>query len=334
MSWPKTSGSYRRILNKHRQQWAKSTDQETELTGGMIQVNNRDRGFARLGPETGPCIRGIATAMENVGYERESQAGDIWMRYQPRRTGGFSLPYARILATLPASAAGGWDVSWTANLDPRYDQVGQVADLKQCRDMLARATNDPDFRFLYWLDTALCLCQPSDRAAFIQQNFMPAFSNRFPAGRVILIATDSRFESRLSLLRLGNYFQINGPQGYDDMLQHGLSSCETASALHPSGVVAIENALTVLVGNFLPLWACMVGRRLGWRAVYLFGKPNPPVMDRGPGPFPGRGQVKRRARASCGRTAKRRVAAALLVALTPSSKCTTTLRNAASTCAP
>lgn len=162
--------------------------------------------------------------------------------------------------------------------------MGQVADLQQCREMLARAAGDPDFRFLYWVDSALCLCQRSDRAAFIQQDFMPAFSRRFPAGRVILIATDSRFDSRLSLLRLGNYFQINGPQGYDYMVQHGLSSCETASALHPSGVVAIENGVTVLVGNFLPLWACMVGRRLGLRIVYLFGKPNPPVMDRGPFP--------------------------------------------------
>jgi|GEM_PF-6152812 len=250
----------------------------------VIQVSNRDRGFARLGPENDAYIRGIAGAMERVGYERQLQGGDIWMRYQPRRTGGFPLPYAQLLATLPASAAGGWDVSWTANLDPRYDQVGQVADLQQCRNMLAEAAADPDFRFLYWLDSALCLCQRSDRAAFIQQDFMPAFSSRFPAGRVIFIGTDSRFESRLSLLRLGNYFQINGRQGYDDMCQHRPPSLETASALHSSGVVAIENALTVLVGNFLPLRACMVGRRFGWRAVYLFGNPTPPVMDRGPFP--------------------------------------------------
>jgi hypothetical protein len=251
---------------------------------GVIPVSNRDRGFARLGPENDAYIRGIANAMEQVGYERQSQGGDIWMRYQPRRTGGFPLPYAQILSTLPASAAGGWDVSWTANLDVRYDQVGQVADLQQCRRMLAQTASDPDFRFLYWLDSALCLCQRSDRAAFIEQHFMPAFSKRFPAGRVIFIATDSRFESRLPLLRLGNFFQINGHQGYDDMRRHGISSPNTASALHSSGVVAIENALNVLVGNFLPLRACMVGRRLGWRAVYLFGNPNPPVMDRGPFP--------------------------------------------------
>lgn len=28
----------------------------------------------------------------------------------------------------------------------------------------------------------------------------------------------------------------------------------------------------------------MVGRRVGWRAIYLFGNPNPPVIDRGPFP--------------------------------------------------
>jgi hypothetical protein len=250
----------------------------------IIQVNNRDRGYARLGPESDAYIRGIAAAMEGVGYERQVQAGDIWMRYQPRRTGGFPLPYAQIAATLSASAAGGWDVRWTADLDQRYDQVGQVADLQQCRESVAHFATHPDFRFLYWLDAALCICRRSDRATFIEQDFMAAFSRRFPTGRVIFIATDSRFESRLPILRLGNYFQINGRQGYDDMRRNGIASPNTASALHSSGVVAIENALTVLVSNFLPLRACLVGRRLGWRAVYLFGKPNPPLLDRGPFP--------------------------------------------------
>jgi hypothetical protein len=249
----------------------------------IIETSNRDRGYARLGPESDTYIRGIAAAMERVGYERQVQAGDVWMRYQPRCTGGFPVPYAQILATLPASSAG-WDVSWTANIDARYDQVGANANLQQCRDMMAGAAADPDFRFLYWLDAALCICQRSDREAFIQQDFMPAFSERFPAGRVIFIATDSRFESRLPILRLGNYFQINGRQGYDDMRRNNISSPGTASALHLSGVVAIENALTVLVGNFLPLRACLVGRRVGWRAVYLFGDATPPVMDRGPFP--------------------------------------------------
>ncbi|EAQ81517.1 hypothetical protein [Blastopirellula marina] len=172
----------------------------------IIQLSNRDQGYARLGPNSDAYIRGIADALEQVGYERQLQGGDIWLRYQPRRTGGFPLPCAKILATLPASAAGGWDTTWTANIDSRYDQVGQVAELQQCRDMLAEAATDADFRFLYWLDSALCLCQRSDRAAFIQQDVMPAFSSRFPAGRVIFIATDSRFESRLPPLRLGNYF--------------------------------------------------------------------------------------------------------------------------------
>lgn len=251
----------------------------------IVPVSNRDMGYARLGPEIDAYISGIAAAMEQVGYERQVIAGDIWMRYQPRRTGGFPLAYAQILATLPASAASGWNVGWTANLDPRYDQVGQLATRQQCQRLLANAASgDPDFRFLYWLDSALCQCQRADRATFIQQDFMPAFSARFPTGRVIFIATDSRFESRLPILRLGNYFQINGRQGYEDMRQNNISSPNTAAALHSSGVVAIENALTVLVANFLPLRTCMVGRRLGWRAIYLFGAANPPVMDRDPFP--------------------------------------------------
>ena len=98
---------------------------------------------------------------------------------------------------------------------------------------------------------------------------------------MIFIGTDSQFESRLPLLRLGNYYQINGRQAYDDMRHNNISSPNTASALHQSGVVAIENALTVMLGNFLPLRTHMVGRRIGWRAVYLFGDPNPPVIDRG-----------------------------------------------------
>jgi hypothetical protein len=251
----------------------------------IVQVSNRDMGYARLGPVSDAYICGIATAMEKVGYERQVIAGDIWMRYQPRRTGGFPLAYAQILATLPAASAGEWNVGWTENLDARYDQAGRAVTRQECQQLLANAApGDPDFRFLHWLDLALCLCQRADRARFIQQDFMPAFSARFPAGRVIFIGTDSRFESRLPILRLGNYFQINGRQGYDDMRNNNISYPKTASALHSSGVVAIENALTVLVANFLPLRACMVGRQFGWRALYLFGNANPPVVDRGPFP--------------------------------------------------
>ena len=54
-------------------------------------------------------------------------------------------------------------------------------------------------------------------------------------------------------------------------------------------------------------------------------------MEQWTGPFDSRGQVNSRGRALNGRAAKRRVAAALLAALTPASRCTATLRNAAST---
>jgi hypothetical protein len=46
----------------------------------IIQVSNRDRGYARLGPESDAYIRGIAGAMEQVDYERQLQSGDLWMR--------------------------------------------------------------------------------------------------------------------------------------------------------------------------------------------------------------------------------------------------------------
>ncbi|GIW90007.1 MAG: hypothetical protein KatS3mg109_0439 [Pirellulaceae bacterium] len=175
------------------------------------------------------------------------------MRYQPPRTGGFALPNTRTMATLHACTDSGWDVSWTVNPDPRYYEVGQVVDLQQCPNRLAQAAADPNFRFLYWLDSAQFLCQRSGRASFIQQNFMPAFARSFPVGRVIFVATDSRFELRLPLRRLGNYLQINGHRGYDDVRRHGVSFPETASAPHSSGVVAIENVLTHLAGDFLPL---------------------------------------------------------------------------------
>lgn len=134
----------------------------------IAQVSNRDTGYARLGPVSDAYICGIAVAMEQVGYERQVISGDIWMRYQPRRTGGFPLAYAQILATLPAASAGGWNVGWTGNFDARYDQMGQRATRQQCQQLLANAApGHPDFRFLYWLDSALCLCQRADRATFI-----------------------------------------------------------------------------------------------------------------------------------------------------------------------
>ncbi|WP_339910393.1 hypothetical protein [Symmachiella dynata] len=246
----------------------------------IVAVNNLSRGYARLGSDTDQYIRGIANFMEQRGYEREMQDGDIWMRYIPRRLGSFPGSYSNIIASCRSSAGGGWNLNWIQNLDTQYDQ-GQTADITQCRQLLGRAATDPDHRFLYWLDATLAICRRADRLTFIRDDFLPAFSQRFPDGRVLFLSADSGFEARLPLLRLGNYYQINGGQAYDDMRLNDISSPNTASALHQSGVIAIENALTVLLANFLPLRTHMVGRRIGWRAIFLFGNQSPPVIDRG-----------------------------------------------------
>lgn len=251
---------------------------------GIIQVSNRDRGFARLGPDADPVYKGISTLLLQHGYEAELQGADIWVRYQPRRTGGFPLQYARILATETAPAGGAGNTAWVGGVDQRYDQHGALATLADCRKMLADAAGDPDYKFLHWLDASLMLCPRADRQTFLSNDYLPAFFARFPAGRIVFIGTDYGFERRLPLLRYGNYYQINGRQGFDDMRKHGVNSPATASALHTSGVVTLDNALTVLLGNFLPLRTHMVGGKMGFRVVYLFGNAAPPVIDRGPHP--------------------------------------------------
>ncbi len=247
----------------------------------VVAVNNRGRGFARLGPETDPINRGIRTAMEQRGYESEIQDGDIWLRYQPRRTGGFPIQYARLLTTWQASLPQGWDTVWTANVHQQYDNVGEIGDIQQCRQMLAAAAGDPNHKFLYWLDATLILCRREDRATFLRQDFMPAFSARFPTGRVIFIGTEYGFESRIPLLRIGNYLQINGRHAFEDMRNHGINSPQTANALHTSGVITLDTALMALLGNFLPLRTNMVGGKMGLRVIYFFGHDTPPVIDRG-----------------------------------------------------
>src|SRR6266446_5376025 len=114
----------------------------------IIQVANRDRGFARLGPDADPVYNGIRDLLVQRGYEHELQGADIWVRYQPRRTGEFPLQFARILATVAANPAGGWNTAWAAGIDQRYDQVGQTATLAECRKLLTDAAGDPDFKFL------------------------------------------------------------------------------------------------------------------------------------------------------------------------------------------
>lgn len=246
-------------------------------------VTQRGRGFARLGPSVEPLNRGITAAMEQRGYESEASAGDIWLRYRPRRT-GFREQYCRVAAVVSNDPAAAWNVDWADGLDPRYDAVGRIADLAGCRDMVSETAGDPPFRFLYHLDGALCLCPRADRMAFLRRCFFPAFFARFPAGRVVVIGTDSAFESRLPLLRLGNYFQINGPAAYADMRAHNLASPQTATGIHSSGAVALDKMLGVILGNLMPLRTHFVGGRLGARVVYLFGDPDPPVIDRGPFP--------------------------------------------------
>lgn len=92
----------------------------------VLIVSNRDRGFARLGPEVDPVFRDLRTIMEQRGYEAETQGADIWLRYRPRRLGTFPIPYARILSTCQSSAPATWDTAWTAGVDERYDRFGEV----------------------------------------------------------------------------------------------------------------------------------------------------------------------------------------------------------------
>jgi hypothetical protein len=221
--------------------------------------------------------------MEERGYESEVANHEIRVRYAARRT-GFPQRYARILASCQNDPQASWDLAWTANIDRRYDQVSRTANLAQCCEMLDRATADPDYRFLYLLDAAISLCPRPDLPDLLRQQALPAFFQRFPAGRVIFIGTDSSFESRLATLRIGNFIQINGANALADMRLHGIHSTNTAEAIQSSGVVALDKAMMAMLGNFMPLKTHLVGGRIGLRMIYLFGDAAPQVIDRGPFP--------------------------------------------------
>jgi len=249
----------------------------------IITVSQRDRGFGRLGPDADPIARGLRAALEKVGYESEIADDDIWVRYAARRT-GFPEEYSRILAACRNAPARDWDLGWTADIDPRYDATGQFGDQGQCQELIDNANADPDFRFLHWIDASLVLCRRADREQFLREHFLPAFFDRFPEGRIVFVRTDSALESRVSTIRQGNYLQINGRDGLRDMRDNNITSANTAAAIHSSGVVALDKALSAILGNLMPLRTHFVGGRMGIRVVYLFGNDDPPVIDRGPFP--------------------------------------------------
>lgn len=251
--------------------------------GIVARVTQRNRGFARVGPDADQLSQGIAAAMGECGYEREAAGGDIWIRYEGRRT-GFPRPYARILTVCRRPTDGTWDSTWVQNADPYYDRFGQEADLIACTRLVSEAANKSHHAFLYSLDTAFMLCRRADRAAFLEQAFLPAYFQRFPNGRIIVIGTNSEFERRLSPLRIGNFLQVNGIQALRDLNNHGIRSPQTAAGIHNSEAVALDTALSALLGNLMPLRTHIVGGRLGLRLIYLFGNSDPPAIDRGPFP--------------------------------------------------
>ncbi|EMI19551.1 hypothetical protein RMSM_03511 [Rhodopirellula maiorica SM1] len=250
----------------------------------IVTVSNRDRGFARLGPETDPIYRALRNLLEARGYEHEVQGSDIWVRYANRCNGPFPNNYARIVNTFSSFEGVSGDFAWLHELDARYDGVGQTASADECRELFQKAASDPDYKFLHWLDAALMLCRREQRRDFIANDYLPAFMNRFPEGRIVFIGTNYDLDERLPLLRHGNFYQINGRQAIDDMRAHNVSSPATASALHLSGVLALDNALSVLMANLLPLRTHVIGGTMQLRVVYLFGEDNPSVIDRGPHP--------------------------------------------------
>ena len=249
----------------------------------ITTVSQRDRGFARLGPATESAIQKIALYMQKYcEYECEEQAADLWLRYRPRVSLPFPRPYVKLLATLHSST-GAWDVDWANRIDNLYDTPRASASLADSRAMLSKACEKKDHAFLYYLDFALLMCDRGARADFIKHDVMPAYRSRFPSGRICFIGCDPAFERRLSLLRMGNLYQVHGPQALEDVAKHGLTP-QTAAGLQPSGVISLSPALSALFGNFLPLKTAAVGRQLGWKAVYLFGDKANQVLSRDPFP--------------------------------------------------
>ncbi len=246
----------------------------------VLLLKNRQRGFARLGAQSDRAAAFLKPRLEQRDYESEVARGEIWVRYKPRRT-CFPGQYARILATSSASSTHVSDFEWISTVDQRYDQLYPSARIAECHEVVQRAVQEPDFRFLYRLNLALCVCPRSSRRAFLIRNFLPAFLQRFPTGRIVFIGTDSRLESQIPILRVGNYIQVNGLDAIQDLESNPHVAVGTATELHQTAVVALHESLRAMLGNFLPLRTHFVGGRPGLIAVYFFGHSDRPVIDMG-----------------------------------------------------
>jgi len=221
--------------------------------------------------------------MEQRGYESEESAGEIWVRYRPRRT-AFPEVYARVLAVLSQAVADDSVLDWVSSVDRSYDDAHPKARIATCREVVQAAADAPDFKFLYRLNLCLCVCPGASRRAFLRRDFLPAFFRRFPAGRIVFIGTDSRAEDLIPNLRVGNFVQVNGANAIHDLESKPQVAIGTARALHQTGLVSLREALAAVLGNFMPLRTHFVGGRPGLMAVYLFGSPSPQAIDIGPFP--------------------------------------------------
>ena len=246
-------------------------------------VRQKDRGFARLGSSSDATVRAIADHMRNqCNYESEEQAGDLWMRHRPRIDGKWPPPFARIVARLESTSSS-WDAAALSDIDPRYDEVSPSFTLAECRKALNNGNRAETFRFLYWLDIAMMMCDRGCRQEFVERYAMPAYRERFPRGSILLLSSDATFEHHLSLLRMGNHQQVNGSAALRDV-RRDKRFPKAAAALHSAEVVPLTVALATVLGNLLPLRMASVGHRFGFTSVYVFGERPSPVIAREPFP--------------------------------------------------
>lgn len=251
----------------------------------IIVADMPTRGFRRLGPESDDGTRFMRKVAEERHYQSEVQESAIWIRDAARGNGTFPSSYLKLLGQLPVQGFVHHDFSWVDDLESEYDEhMHSFPALSDCEELLKKASDKPDERFLHDLSSTLLLCPAADRKEFLAGHFFPTLSHRFPNATVVVIGTNYSTERRLTLLRVGNFIEVNGYAAFEDIKNQGISSVGTARNLQISAVLGVQEMLSALLGLFMPLKTHYVTGRPGMVVLILFGETPALPIDLGPYP--------------------------------------------------
>ncbi len=248
----------------------------------IISSTWEDLGYAKIGP-IHPGNAAELQAAKQLGelfkakldYDVINESDAVWLRDPARKKGNKRPDASVIIADIDTAGLSSINIEKILSnyLHSRYavNWTGDPASLNQQIRPFLSGDDSQSARAAYDISFSFLSCPPNYLGSYIISKISPNFFKEFPKGRIILIETNYKFESRQAVIRAGYTATQYGGLSNLNLKNDAFKALSNWQALTPYNVLRTVLDLGTLIS--FPRIHFFTASRPGLTAVFIFGTP-------------------------------------------------------------